>query len=595
MSRTRAIRAGLAVALAAGVLAACADIPDSGPTTRVQGEIESEEDLVQIEPAGPAPGASPTETVAGFIDAMQASPPTTEFAKQFLTKEAAAAWNPFRRVVVYVDFETTPTPNRQRVDLDVQRLATLNGRGAYSAVTTSEASEVHHYLLRQEDGEWRITNPINAYYVADFTFSNYYKPYSLYFFAPSGNALVPYPIYLPTGDQLATTLVQGVLDGPPAQQGQQSLTFVPPDTSVLSVSITPEGIAEIRLSGPLLGLDSERRKLVSAQLVTTVSQIPGVEGVRIFADGAPWEGPGEPAVQDVSELPYNLAVEPARNQLFALDAGRLVEVYDSPDAGEGVRVDPQPESMWGRAQSIRSFDVDLQLDRLLAVGSGGRTLLTGKLYDSRGQTPTTLDYVGTDLSQPVATPTREWLVVDREPGGSQLLVVRSGGAVRPLPSGPLSRERVRSLALSPDGTRFAAIAQRIGAGGPGPPRLVLGQIRFADDGTSAVGVVGVHDLVTTGDLLSDVRSVAWVDGTTLGVLGSASGAAVEPYTVRIDGSELINEWVLPTELGVPETLVPSLSEGGVYVRNASGRLWFDNDGEWIQVSPRPLSAPTFPG
>jgi hypothetical protein len=184
-------------------------------------------------------------------------------------------------------------------------------------------------------------------------------------------------------------------------------------------------------------------------------------------------------------------------------------------------------------------------------------------------------------------------VVDRQPGGSRLLVVRSGGAVRPF--GWLGRERVGSLSLSPDGTRFAAIAQRIGAAGPGVPRLVLGQIRFADDGSSAVGVDGVHELVTTGDLLGEVRSVAWVDGTTLGVLGSVSGAAVEPYTVRIDGSELNNKWVLPTRLGVPTTLVPSLSEGGVYIRNAGGRLWFDDEGAWTPVGSGPLSAPTFPG
>src|SRR5262245_34879400 len=157
MSRMRVIRAGLAIALATGVLAACADIPDSGPTNRVEGEIESEEDLVQVEPAGPAPGASPTETVTGFIDAMQASPPTTEFAKQFLTKEAAAAWDPFEEVVVYEGFQPTSTPVGQRVDLKVRRQATLNARGAYRAVPTSAAFDVHHYVLRQEAGECGTT------------------------------------------------------------------------------------------------------------------------------------------------------------------------------------------------------------------------------------------------------------------------------------------------------------------------------------------------------------------------------------------------------------------------------------------------------
>jgi Lipoprotein LpqB beta-propeller domain/Sporulation and spore germination len=598
MSRMRVIRAGLAIALTTGVLAACAQIPDSGPTTRVGGEIGSEEDLVQFEPAGPAPGASPTETVTGFIEAMQAIPQTTEFAKEFLTKEAGVAWDPSQETVVYQRYEATPIGRAGTVSVQVQRQATLDSRGAYRAVSTSEAADVHRYRLRREAGEWRITNPRNAFYVSDYTFtSDSYQPYSLYFFAPSFEFLVPYPIYLPTGDQLATSLVQGVvLDGPPGQPGErQLLTAVPPDTTVdPSVSITAEGVAEIRLNGPLLGLDSEQRRLLSAQLVTTVSQVPGVEGVRLFGDGARLEGFGETAVQDVSGwVRYDGAQIPARSHLFALDAGRLVEVSDSVDSDAHIRVEPLTDSMWtSQAWGIRSFDVDLDLSKLLAVDGSGVTLLTGKLYNSKGP-PEQLSYTGTDLSQPVATPSREWLVVDRQPGESRLLVVRSGGAVQQI--GRLSRERVSSLSLSPDGTRFAAIAQRIGAGGPGAPRLVLGQIRFGEDGSSAVGVVGVHDLVTTGDVLGAVRSVTWVDGTTLGVLGSVSGVAVEPYTVRIDGSELNNDWILPTEVGVPATLVASLSEGDVYIRNAGGRLWFDNDGTWTPVGHRPLAAPTFPG
>jgi Lipoprotein LpqB beta-propeller domain/Sporulation and spore germination len=601
MSRIRAVRAGLAVALTTGVLTACAEIPNSGPTTRVGGGIESEEDLVEVDPGGPRPGASPTEVVTAFIEAMQATPLTTEFAEQFLTKDAATDWDPSREVVVYEGFETTPIG--QTVDVEVQRQATLNWRGAYRAVRTDEASEVHRYLLRPEAGEWRITNPINAFYVADYTFANSYLPYSLYYFAPSADALVPYPIYLPTGDQRATSLLQGVLADPPAQQGQQPLTAVPPDTTNDgSVSITTEGIAEIGLKGgALLGLDSEQRRLLSAQLVTTVSQVSGVNGVRLLVDGAPWEIPGVPAVQDV-ELwrDFDPAELPSRAQLFALDAGRLVEISESVDADSNLANDVdvrRPDSQWAsRDWGIRSFDVDLELKRVLAVTDDGGSLRTGRLYSAKGQTTERIYDQGTDLGPPVATRGREWLVVDRLPGGSRLLVVTKDNDVRALPFGPLRGERVSSLSLSPDGTRFAAVAQRIGRNGLEAPRVVLGQIRFAGDGTSVSGVETVHDLVTSGDELRDVNSVAWVDATTIGVLGSLNGAAVAPYTVRIDGSQLVNEWILPTELGLPRTLVPSVSsEGGVFVRSASGRLWYEADGEWEQVANRPLSSPTFPG
>jgi len=601
VSRAHVVRLSLVAAVTAATLAACADIPESGPVTRAGGELESAEELIDFIPPGPEAGASPTEIVTGFVDAMQAQPPTIEIAKQFLTEETAVAWEPSGETVIYESYE--PTPIGRAVDISVRPQAKLSWRGAYYPVGATQPPDVHRYRLNEEKGEWRITNPPNALYVDDAIFSRFYQPYSLYFIAPSADALVPYPIYLPTGDQLATSLVDNVLAGPPAEAGQLPLTMVPPSTSVdVSTSITTEGIAEIRLNGPLLDLDVEQRRLLSAQLVWTVSQVSGVNGVRILVDGARWEIPGVPAVQDV-ELWRRLdpAERSARDQLFALDAGRLVQIFESVDEDsglvQGASVDRILDSQWGRRDwGIRSFDVDLELMRVLAVTNGGGSLLTGRLYSSKRQTPETIYDQGTNLAQPVATRGQEWLVVDRLSGGSRLLVVTKDNAVRALPFGPLRGERVSSLSLSPDGTRFAAIAQRIGPGGVEAPRVVLGQIRFAGNGLSVAGVEGVHDLVTTGGDLRDVSSVAWVDATTIGVLGSLNGAAVAPYTVRIDGSQLVNEWILPTELGVPRTLVPSVSsEGGVAVRSASGRLWYEADGEWVPVANRPLSSPTFPG
>ena len=605
MTRPRLVRAGLAVALAAGLLAACAQIPDSGSVNQAGGPESDQQEQVEFEPPGPAPGASPTEIVTGFIDAMQAIPPTTEFAEQFMTKEAATDWDPSRVVVYQGGYRTQPDGSAVYVNFNQE--AALSSRGVYSAVLPSERTVTTRYLLRQEDGEWRITNPINAFYINADTFARSYLPYSLYFLAPSTEALVPYPIYLPNGDQLATSLVQGVLDGPPTLMGQQKpVTMVPPGTDVdLSVSVTPEGIAEIRLDGPgLVDLTDVQRELLSAQLVWTVTQVSGVNGVRIFVDGVRWEIPGKPSVLDVGSFANLDPTErPESDTLYALEDGRLVYIETKlSDSGliVGTKVEPMDRSQWGQPQGIRSFDVSLGLD-VLAVSSSGTTMQIGKLYSTKGQVPDLVSnggtaFFGTDLSQPVATRSKEWLVVDRRSGGSQLLAVSDDGkSVRPLASAPFRGQRIQSLALSPDGTRFAAIAQPIGRTGLGSPRLLLGQIRFADNGVSAVGVEGVHPLITTGDALRQVRSVSWIDATTLGVLGSVDRAAVAPYTVRIDGSNLLPEWILPVELGAPETLVSSVSEGGVYVRNARGRLWFEADGEWKPVGSRPLSSPTFPG
>jgi Lipoprotein LpqB beta-propeller domain len=265
----------------------------------------------------------------------------------------------------------------------------------------------------------------------------------------------------------------------------------------------------------------------------------------------------------------------------------------------GARLMPMANSQWGaEAQGIRSFDIGINLAQLLGVSTDGDALLIGRLYDSLRGSPTVIYDGGLDLSEPVATRGNEWLVVDRRPTGSRLLVVTADGSVRQVPFGPLADERVLSFALSADGTRLAALTQSIRPRPQGPPRLVLGTVRLGGtDGRSVVGVDGVHDLVTSDGVLRDLRSVSWVDATTIGVLGRVGGRPVAPYTVRIDGSQLVNEWILPTALGDPRRLVTSTApEGGVFVRNGLGRLWFEADGEWRPVdNAGPLVSPSFPG
>jgi Lipoprotein LpqB beta-propeller domain len=164
-----------------------------------------------------------------------------------------------------------------------------------------------------------------------------------------------------------------------------------------------------------------------------------------------------------------------------------------------------------------------------------------------------------------------------------------------LPFRPLSDQRIRSLALSPDGTRFAAIAQPLGARGPDQTRIVKGELTFDAKGTSVTGVRDVDELAVSGGTVRDIWSVGWEDATTLAVLAGTSGSPAA-YAVRIDGSQLTNEWELPPDIGAPHTLeVSSGSEHGVFVRNGRGQLWYAVDPGWRLVDAGPLTAPTFAG
>jgi hypothetical protein len=588
--RLRPLIVGTAVAVA---VAGCANPPDSGPITHVEAIPTQEEDPLYYDPAGPVEGAPPVEIVRGFYEAMRAYPIRSEDAEEFLTAQARRNWEPAERTIIY---EADVEPRRAGpnvVEARVGAEAVLDRRGSYRPAPPTGVLDTSRLFLRREQGEWRIANPPDTLYVDSYFFSRFYEPFSLYFISSSGDAVVPEPIYLPIGEQPATALVREVLAGPSPSWRGQLVTAVPPLTELdVSVPITPADVAEVRLAGPILDLSPDQQRLLSAQLVWTLAQLPGLDGVRILVDGVPLKVPGRPAVQDIDQWsefdPLGL---PTRGQLYALESGRLVGVLGR----RGVK--ELTGTMWGaRQQGIRSFDVDLQLSRVVAVSTDGQRLLSGPLYASAGQVPRTVYANGVDLGTPVDAPGGEWLVVDRLPGGSSRLLVSDGEGVRFVSMGGLQRQRIESLSLSPDGMRFAALARPATPRGPGAAQIVTGRVQWAPGGERVAGLFDVRELVVVGDPMSDVRSVEWSDADRLAVLARGDDATtLEPYTVRIDGSDLTNEWFIPDTIKPARLLTSVGADGKVYVATQFGRLWVESNGLWFQVEAPGLTALNFAG
>ena len=107
--------AGLLLA-ATALTSACTGMPESGPV--VDADVSSRVDQDQpsdISAAPPVPGASATDIVRGFLEAMTASPISSDVARQFLTAQAAERWDPHAATITYADDKLTP----QAVGLDV--------------------------------------------------------------------------------------------------------------------------------------------------------------------------------------------------------------------------------------------------------------------------------------------------------------------------------------------------------------------------------------------------------------------------------------------------------------------------------------------
>src|SRR5690606_17671869 len=195
------------LATLAGVAAAmvgCAGVPTSGPV--VAGDpidAEQRQPYVGGEALPPQPGASPEETVGGFLEAMKYYEPDYETARQFLTPTASRQWRPAAATRIY---GTEPTPVEQRpgeVRLSLSLTATLDEAREFTNKPPGTVEE-YTFELERIAGEWRISNPPPGLIIRDVDFDSEFEVYNLFYFAPGSDALVPDPVYVPRQAPVAT-------------------------------------------------------------------------------------------------------------------------------------------------------------------------------------------------------------------------------------------------------------------------------------------------------------------------------------------------------------------------------------------------------
>src|SRR5690606_2597499 len=154
----------------------------------------------------------------------------------------------------------------------------LDRRGAWEG-TLGDGTTTIPVPMAREDGEWRITEPPDALVVPETFFRTRFERAALYHVHPSLQVLVPQIVYVPGGDQMATRLVRGLLEGPRPGLDDGLRSFLPTGVDVeLSVPVT-RGRAEIALASTAgmpaqVDPDPEANKLLAAQLSWTLRQVP---------------------------------------------------------------------------------------------------------------------------------------------------------------------------------------------------------------------------------------------------------------------------------------------------------------------------------
>lgn len=499
-------------------LSACVGLPDDGPVrTAPRAEQPGLDEGIPFAPRSPQRGETAPEIVRHFLDAMMANPIQLSTAREFLTEDAAEAWRPEERTITY------PGPinpvGEFTVTVDLDGAQWLNARGRWQGDLPADQRRLEIRMGR-EDGEWRISDVPDAMIVADSWFQDRFRQVSLYFFDPSAEILVPEPVYVPRGGQLPTSLVRGLLRGPPAPGA--TVSFFPRGAALDDVSVpVSDGVADVALRGDVARTSPESLDLMAAQLAWTLRQDPSVASVRVTIGGAPITLPGGETEFGVSDgEQFDPRGNRAVTDVYGLEKGRLVWFA----AGESY---PVAGPFGAASYGVGAVSVDLTGDSVAAVTRNGNRLLLGSTDGDATQTPRTVIADGTDLAHPAWDAAGRLWLLDRFAGRARVQVFVDG-RLRPVRIPGVTGLPVVDLLVSRDGTRLIAAIDRASGDVVVESRLIW-STRGVRASTARTIDRGVGADVT-------VRDLGWRSPTEVLVLASLTRRLSEVRTVPVDGS-----------------------------------------------------------
>jgi hypothetical protein len=373
--------------------------------------------------------------------------------------------------------ELVTRAGRHLIDVSLNRVGVIDSRGVYHSLT---GKIVVPFRVVHRLGQWRITHLPPGVLLSTADAQRSLQPADLFYLNLPQNHVVPVPILMRLDKPgIATTLVRALLDKPAGSIAASTLTAAPEGLALLgNVPIDPDGVAEINLSGELQQASTVTLQRLSAQIVWTLRQVPGVTAVRLLDNGTPLTDVGVAGVQPAAAWrQFDPNVPPATRGALVSDRGVVEGIGRSaPDALDGRRLrDPIVSADGATVAALHR--------------AGGRmTLVVGSTISEMHPRLT-----ATALSSPAFAPSGAVFVVRGSGSGtglqSTLAEVPTHGPVQTVDLPPqVATQGVSAVAISRDGSRVA-----LTVGPPGHSSLVVGSLS-AVHGTPTIA--GVSTLVT---------------------------------------------------------------------------------------------------
>lgn len=558
------MKKAMAAALVALALAGCVSIPTDGPVKAGDADVAQADDFVPLL-QGPTPDASPQAIVLGFLGAAAAG--TTldfETAREYLTDEAQATWDPLAQVTIYDSRQVEPSFDASTGTFvyRVPVAATVDSSGVMTEASSDVQADVTFRVTQDEQGQNRISSLENGIVMSAADFERFFRPIRLYYAASDGTTMVPELRWFAANDQISTAATRELIQGPSAWLADAVVTGFPAGSALdVGAVVVTDGVASVDLAPGSAG-DAEQRILAADQVSLTLKQISAVQEVEVTMGGSP-------LVSDDSTI-----LQPARlpSENAAVIADGRLGLFD----GTSVTVTAPEVGVVPAGASHLAMAYDGATVAMLVDGSVvASTVLTdaGPLvaFDETTEplvNPVTVPTVpvlpGEDLVGP-SFDTSGWLWSTESDSDGTVWASTVGGEPVQLDAGWLAGRAVQALAVSRDGARLAVLSRVTGT----VQTLEVAAI-FRDASGVPLGLGAPLEMSPSVPMSLDL---AWADETSLVTLGVDAGQVLQ---------EVVGGWTTAEAAPLPagssftarngaRTLVAVEADGTLVVR--AGTTW----------------------
>jgi hypothetical protein len=512
----------VALALAAA-LTGCVQIPDGGPVNTAGNAGNGRGDQEQVfVPRGPQARESGPDIVTHFFEAMTASPMSATVAREFLTRSAADSWSPEDGYLVYDSMD--PPVGIGNLEVTLNGVNMFDSRGRWTGSPPGGKRVVDVAMDVENGQQWRIAAVPNLLMVPSTWFETNTLPMSVYYFDPGGDILVPEPVYVPQGEQMPSLLIRALLQGPADARVERS--FVPQGTALddLSVTVSPDGVADIPLAGDLSNVPPDTVEKMAVQFGWALRQVPGITAARITVDGHPIPLPGGSTTFGVDTgASYDPAGIYARGEMYGLSGGLAVRVVDG--EAQTLLVGPFGQRSYG----LGDVSVDLDAGLIAGVTKDRKSVILSSVTGSDGLQPRTVLRGGVDILHPAWDIADRMWVVDRRTGEAVVSVVRNG-RIAPIDIPGITGQNVIDFLVSRDGTRIVAAIRQ----GPSD-RIVMSRTFTTGPKSTLRGSMAKTIVLGEGEALR-IRDIGWRSPTQVYYLKAVAGRQSELRSTVVDGS-----------------------------------------------------------